>query len=146
MAASPNGYKKNPLRVKNNRPDNITLQPANKSQKKLYDKPDGKLTFDILSSVYLSNTWHDDDQPVHLKISDQNIPISINLDIYGGPEERYCPAGVYEFLQDSETQNMRLQINSQNCIHCKVCDIKNPKQNITWTTPEGGNGPNYTGM
>ncbi|EDM2860578.1 electron transfer flavoprotein-ubiquinone oxidoreductase, partial [Salmonella enterica subsp. enterica serovar Typhimurium] len=86
------------------------------------------------------------DQPVHLKISDQNIPISINLDIYGGPEERYCPAGVYEFLQDSETQNMRLQINSQNCIHCKVCDIKDPKQNITWTTPEGGNGPNYTGM
>ncbi|OLX39464.1 formimidoylglutamase [Salmonella enterica subsp. enterica serovar Heidelberg] len=140
------GIKKIPWRVKNNRPDNITLQPANKSQKKLYDKPDGKLTFDILSSVYLSNTWHDDDQPVHLKISDQNIPISINLDIYGGPEERYCPAGVYEFLQDSETQNMRLQINSQNCIHCKVCDIKDPKQNITWTTPEGGNGPNYTGM
>ncbi|EJY7224710.1 electron transfer flavoprotein-ubiquinone oxidoreductase [Salmonella enterica] len=140
------GIKKIPWRVKNNRPDNITLQPANKSQKKLYDKPDGKLTFDILSSVYLSNTWHDDDQPVHLKISDQNIPISINLDIYGGPEERYCPAGVYEFLQDSETQNMRLQINSQNCIHCKVCDIKDPKQNITWTTPEGGNGPNYTEM
>ena len=110
-----------------------------------YPKPDGVLTFDRLSSVFISNTNHEEDQPVHLTLKDADIPTTINLPVYGGPEQRYCPAGVYEFVQ-SENGEPRLQINAQNCVHCKTCDIKDPTQNINWVTPEGGGGPNYPNM
>ena len=110
-----------------------------------YPKPDGQLTFDRLSSVFISNTNHEEDQPVHLTLKDADIPTAINLPVYAGPEQRYCPAGVYEFVQ-SESGEPRLQINAQNCVHCKTCDIKDPTQNINWVTPEGGGGPNYPNM
>ena len=110
-----------------------------------YPKPDGQLTFDRLSSVFVSNTNHEEDQPVHLTLKDADIPTAINLPVYDGPEQRYCPAGVYEFVQ-SESGEFRLQINAQNCVHCKTCDIKDPTQNINWVTPEGGGGPNYPNM
>ena len=110
-----------------------------------YPKPDGVLTFDRLSSVFISNTNHEEDQPVHLVLKDQAIPTEVNLPVYAGPEQRYCPAGVYEFVDDSEGQP-RLQINAQNCVHCKTCDIKDPLQNIDWVAPEGGGGPNYPNM
>ena len=110
-----------------------------------YPKPDGKLTFDRLSSVFVSNTNHEEDQPVHLTLKDADIPTAINLPVYAGPEQRYCPAGVYEFVE-SESGEPRLQINAQNCVHCKTCDIKDPTQNINWVTPEGGGGPNYPNM
>src|SRR3989344_4549003 len=112
------------------------------------DKPDGKLTFDRLSSVFISNTNHEENQPSHLTLKDASVPVNINLAKYAGPEARYCPAGVYEFVPD-EAQGgsaQRLQINAQNCVHCKTCDIKDPTQNIVWVTPEGGGGPNYSGM
>lgn len=109
-----------------------------------YPKPDGKLTFDRLSSVYLSSTNHEEDQPVHLRLRDEAVPISINLKDYDAPEQRYCPAGVYEILE--EDGEKRLQINAQNCLHCKACDIKDPTHNIVWTTPEGSGGPNYPNM
>jgi electron-transferring-flavoprotein dehydrogenase len=110
-----------------------------------YPKPDGVLTFDRLSSVFISNTNHEEDQPVHLTLKDADIPVAINLPEYAGPEQRYCPAGVYEFVT-SENGEQRLQINAQNCVHCKTCDIKDPTQNINWVTPEGGGGPNYPNM
>ena len=110
-----------------------------------YPKPDGVLTFDRLSSVFVSNTNHEEDQPVHLTLKDADIPTAINLPVYAGPEQRYCPAGVYEFV-DGENGEPRLQINAQNCVHCKTCDIKDPTQNINWVTPEGGGGPNYPNM
>jgi electron-transferring-flavoprotein dehydrogenase len=110
-----------------------------------YPKPDGALTFDRLSSVFVSNTNHEEDQPVHLTLKDADIPTAINLPVYAGPEQRYCPAGVYEFV-DGESGEPRLQINAQNCVHCKTCDIKDPTQNINWVTPEGGGGPNYPNM
>ncbi len=110
-----------------------------------YPKPDGVLTFDRLSSVFISNTNHDEDQPVHLTLKDADIPTAINLPVYAGPEQRYCPASVYEFVE-GEGGAMRLQINAQNCVHCKTCDIKDPTQNINWVTPEGGGGPNYPNM
>ena len=110
-----------------------------------YPKPDGVLTFDRLSSVFVSNTNHEEDQPVHLTLKDADIPTAINLPVYAGPEQRYCPAGVYEFVED-ESGSPRLQINAQNCVHCKTCDIKDPTQNINWVTPEGGGGPNYPNM
>ena len=110
-----------------------------------YPKPDGVLTFDRLSSVFVSNTNHEEDQPVHLTLKDADIPVAINLPEYAGPEQRYCPAGVYEFVT-SEDGEQRLQINAQNCVHCKTCDIKDPTQNINWVTPEGGGGPNYPNM
>jgi electron-transferring-flavoprotein dehydrogenase len=110
-----------------------------------YPKPDGVLTFDRLSSVFISNTNHEEDQPVHLTLKDADIPTAINLPVYAGPEQRYCPAGVYEFVE-SESGEPRLQINAQNCVHCKTCDIKDPTQNINWVTPEGGGGPNYPNM
>ena len=110
-----------------------------------YPKPDGVLTFDRLSSVFVSNTNHEEDQPVHLTLKDADIPTAINLPVYAGPEQRYCPAGVYEFV-DGESGEPRLQINAQNCVHCKTCDIKDPTQNINWVTPEGGGGPNYPNM
>jgi electron-transferring-flavoprotein dehydrogenase len=107
----------------------------------VYPKPDGKITFDRLSSVFLSNTNHEENQPAHLKLKDASVPIAINLELYDAPEQRYCPAGVYEIVEGP-----KLQINAQNCVHCKSCDIKDPMQNIVWTVPEGGGGPNYPNM
>ena len=109
-----------------------------------YPKPDNRITFDKLSSVYLASTNHEENQPAHLTLKDASVPVALNLARYAGPEARYCPAGVYEFI-DSDS-NPRLQINAQNCVHCKTCDIKDPRQNIRWVTPEGGGGPNYTSM
>jgi len=111
-----------------------------------YPRPDGKLTFDRLSSVYISNTNHEEDQPCHLQLRDAEIPVSVNLRLYDAPEQRYCPAGVYEIVEDQESGQPRLQINAQNCVHCKTCDIKDPTQNIRWVTPQGGDGPNYPNM
>ncbi|MES2120977.1 MAG: electron transfer flavoprotein-ubiquinone oxidoreductase [Pseudomonadota bacterium] len=124
--------------------DHATLEPSAKAKPIDYPKPDGVLTFDRLSSVYLSNTNHEEDQPVHLTLKDADIPTAINLPVYAGPEQRYCPAGVYEFVESDD--GPRLQINAQNCVHCKTCDIKDPTQNINWVTPEGGGGPNYPNM
>ncbi len=112
----------------------------------VYEKPDGKITFDRLSSVFISNTNHEEDQPVHLHLKDDNVPILVNLARYDAPEQRYCPAGVYEIVTDEDGKQARLQINAQNCLHCKACDIKDPTQNIEWVTPEGGGGPNYPNM
>ncbi len=125
--------------------DHSTLSYAAKAKPIDYPKPDGVLTFDRLSSVYVSNTNHEEDQPVHLTLKDGDIPTAINLPVYAGPEQRYCPAGVYEFVE-SDDGEPRLQINAQNCVHCKTCDIKDPTQNINWVTPEGGGGPNYPNM
>ena len=125
--------------------DHKTLKEANKSKKIEYPKPDGILTFDKLSSVYISNTNHNENQPCHLKLKDQKIPIEYNLENYDAPEQRYCPAGVYEII-NLEKGTPELQINSQNCVHCKTCDIKDPRQNINWITPEGGGGPRYPNM
>jgi electron-transferring-flavoprotein dehydrogenase len=123
--------------------DHETLKPKSEAQPIAYPKPDGVLTFDRLSSVFISNTNHSEDQPIHLRLKDPALPLR-NLEEYAGPEQRYCPAGVYEFV-DLETKP-RLQINAQNCVHCKTCDIKDPLQNIVWVTPEGGGGPNYPNM
>jgi electron-transferring-flavoprotein dehydrogenase len=125
--------------------DHECLKPAAECQPIQYPKPDGTLTFDRLSSVFLSSTNHAEDQPVHLTLKDANVPVAINLARYAGPESRYCPAGVYEFVK-TEAGEDRLQINAQNCVHCKTCDIKDPTQNIVWVTPEGGGGPNYPNM
>lgn len=111
-----------------------------------YPKPDGKFSFDRLSSVFLSSTNHEENQPAHLTLRNQSVPISYNLAYYDAPEQRYCPAGVYEIIRDDEGENARLQINAQNCVHCKTCDIKDPSQNINWVVPEGGGGPNYPNM
>ena len=127
-----------------NHHDYNTLLPADQAPKINYPKPDGVLTFDRLSSVYLSNTFHEENQPAHLKLRNPQLAIDVNYKLYDSPETRYCPAAVYEIV-DKETQP-RLQINAQNCIHCKTCDIKDPKQNIIWQAPEGGGGPNYQGM
>jgi electron-transferring-flavoprotein dehydrogenase len=125
-------------------PDYKTLELAASSVKPNYPKPDGKLSFDKLSSVFISNTNHEEDQPVHLKLRDAAIPIEQNLPLYAEPAQRYCPAGVYEIV--TTPQGSRFQINAQNCVHCKTCDIKDPAQNINWETPEGGGGPNYPNM
>jgi electron-transferring-flavoprotein dehydrogenase len=109
-----------------------------------YPKPDGTVSFDKLSSVYISNTNHEENQPAHLTLKDDSVPVSVNLNDYDGPEQRFCPAGVYEFIEDAG--NKQLQINAQNCVHCKTCDIKDPTQNINWVVPEGGGGPNYPNM
>lgn len=124
---------------------NESLKPASSCEKISYPKPDGKLTFDILTSVALSGTNHDHDQPPHLKVKDRKVVEDINWKVYAGPESRYCPARVYEYVEDDSGQP-KLQINAQNCLHCKACDIKDPKQNIEWTVPEGGGGPKYTIM
>ena len=124
--------------------DHESLNRAADSPKIEYPKPDGEITFDKLSSVFISNTNHEENQPVHLTLKDPGVPVDVNLALYDGPEERFCPAGVYEFIEDGGAK--RLQINAQNCVHCKTCDIKDPTQNITWTTPEGGGGPNYPNM
>jgi electron-transferring-flavoprotein dehydrogenase len=128
-----------------NRPDHASLKPKKEAKPIEYPKADGVLTFDRLTSVFVSNTNHEEDQPVHLTLKDADIPTAINLPVYAGPEQRYCPAGVYEFV-DGEDGESRLQINAQNCVHCKTCDIKDPTQNINWVTPEGGGGPNYPNM
>ncbi|MGZ5928094.1 MAG: 4Fe-4S dicluster domain-containing protein [Rhizomicrobium sp.] len=124
--------------------DFTTLKKAKDSKPIAYPKPDGKLTFDRLSSVFVSNTNHEEDQPVHLVLRDPSIPIRVNLPDYAEPAQRYCPAGVYEVVEEAGVA--RFQINAQNCVHCKTCDIKDPAQNITWVTPEGGGGPNYSNM
>ena len=126
--------------------DAQSLQPAERFKPIDYPKPDGKLTFDRLSSVFISNTNHEEDQPVHLKLTDDALQNSSEHDVFAGPSTRYCPAGVYEWIEDEAGRAPRFQINSQNCVHCKTCDIKDPNQNITWTTPEGGGGPMYANM
>jgi electron-transferring-flavoprotein dehydrogenase len=127
------------------KPDNTTLKRKDQARPIAYPKPDGVLTFDRLTSVFLSNTNHEEDQPVHLTLKDSTVPVEVNLELYDGPEQRYCPAGVYEFVEEADGRP-RLQINAQNCVHCKTCDIKDPTQNINWVTPEGGGGPNYPNM
>ena len=129
-----------------NTADHTKLKSAAESKPITYPKPDGVLTFDRLSSVFLSNTNHEENQPCHLQLKNAEIPISVNLALYDAPEQRYCPAGVYEIVKDETGNNPRLQINSQNCVHCKTCDIKDPSQNINWVTPQGGEGPIYQGM
>ena len=124
--------------------DHECLEPAAQHKPIVYPKPDGKISFDRLSSVFISNTNHAENQPAHLTLKDATIPVSLNLKTYAGPEQRYCPAGVYEYIEADGQP--RLQINSQNCVHCKTCDIKDPSQNIVWITPEGGGGPNYGAM
>jgi electron-transferring-flavoprotein dehydrogenase len=128
------------------KPDHAKLKPASKYPKIDYPKPDGSVSFDKLSSVFISNTNHEEDQPCHLTLKDASVPIQVNLALYDAPEQRYCPAGVYEIVRDSAGANPRLQINAQNCVHCKTCDIKDPTQNIHWITPEGSGGPNYPNM
>jgi electron-transferring-flavoprotein dehydrogenase len=137
-----------PWTLRHDKPDNESLKPAQQMPAIAYPKYDGVLTFDKLSSVFISNTNHEEDQPSHLQLRDPALAVAVNLAIYDGPEQRYCPAGVYEFIADevSGGAKQRLQINAQNCVHCKTCDIKDPRQNIHWVTPEGGGGPNYSNM
>jgi electron-transferring-flavoprotein dehydrogenase len=125
--------------------DHECLRPASEFQPIEYPKPDGKLTFDRLSSVFISNTNHEENQPIHLTLKDASVPVAVNLARFAGPEQRFCPAGVYEFMKNDDGSD-RLQINAQNCVHCKTCDIKDPTQNIVWVVPEGGGGPNYPNM
>jgi electron-transferring-flavoprotein dehydrogenase len=132
--------------LKHRKSDAAATEHSSKHKPIAYPKPDGVLTFDKSSSVYLSNTNHEEDQPVHLVLKDPSIPIQVNLPEYAEPATRYCPAGVYEVVTDEGGSNPRFQINAQNCVHCKTCDIKDPSQNIDWTTPEGGGGPNYPNM
>ncbi len=134
-----------PFTLKDNSVDHASLKPASACAKIAYPKPDQQLSFDKLSSVFLSNTNHEEEQPCHLQLIDSAIPIKVNLAIYDEPAQRYCPAGVYEIV-GQEAGEPRLQINAQNCIHCKTCDIKDPSQNIRWVTPEGSGGPNYPNM
>ncbi|THG86367.1 electron transfer flavoprotein-ubiquinone oxidoreductase, partial [Pseudomonas sp. A-1] len=134
-----------PLTLHDNKPDHACLKPAAQSTKIDYPKPDGKLSFDKLSSVFLSNTNHEEDQPCHLKLADASIPLAKNLPLFDEPAQRYCPAGVYEIVTQ-ESGEKKFQINAQNCVHCKTCDIKDPAQNITWMTPEGTGGPTYPNM
>ena len=135
---------KAPWTLHHEHPDHLGLRPAAECQPIVYPKPDNVLTFDRLSSVFISNTNHNEHQPAHLTLTDSGVPVAVNLSTYAGPEQRYCPAGVYEYVEESGQP--RLQINAQNCVHCKTCDIKDPKQNIVWVTPEGGGGPNYANM
>jgi electron-transferring-flavoprotein dehydrogenase len=138
------GIRNPPWTIHRQLADYQCLEPASQHQKIDYPKPDNVLTFDRLSSVFLSSTNHDEDQPCHLTLKDASIPVRLNLATYAGPEARYCPAGVYEFVGEGE--DVRLQINAQNCVHCKTCDIKDPSQNIVWVVPQGGSGPNYPAM
>ncbi len=134
-----------PWTLRRSKADHLYLKPASECKPIDYPKPDGKLTFDRLSSVFISNTNHEEHQPAHLTLKDASVPVAINLAKFAGPEARYCPAGVYEYVKNADNSD-RLQINAQNCVHCKTCDIKDPTQNIVWVTPEGGGGPNYAGM
>ena len=126
--------------------DNASLRKASEMPKIAYPKPDNVVSFDRLSSVFLSGTNHEENQPAHLTLKDKSVPIEVNLALYDAPEQRYCPAGVYEIVRDADGKNPRLQINAQNCVHCKTCDIKDPTQNINWVVPEGAGGPNYPNM
>ena len=126
--------------------DHVTLKKADEAPRIEYPKPDGEISFDRNSSVFMSGTNHEENQPAHLTLKDSSVPIAHNLALYEAPEQRYCPAGVYEIVREDDGSNPRLQINAQNCVHCKTCDIKDPSQNITWVTPEGGGGPNYPNM
>jgi electron-transferring-flavoprotein dehydrogenase len=139
------GVKSPPWTIHHTQPDYARFRPAAECPQITYPKPDGSLTFDRLSSVFISNTNHGERQPAHLTLKDASVPVTINLAKYDGPESRYCPAGVYEFVKNADNTD-RLQINAQNCVHCKTCDIKDPTQNIVWVAPEGGGGPNYSGM
>ncbi|QCO17371.1 electron transfer flavoprotein-ubiquinone oxidoreductase (plasmid) [Azospirillum brasilense] len=136
---------KSPWTLHHRHGDHETLKKASEMPKIAYPKPDGVVSFDRLSSVYLSNTNHEEDQPAHLTLKDASVPIAVNLALYDAPETRYCPAGVYEIVRAEDGSDPRLQINAQNCVHCKTCDIKDPTQNINWVVPEGGGGPNYPG-
>ena len=129
-----------------NHADHTALRPASEFRAIAYPKPDGKLTFDRLASVFISNTNHEENQPCHLQLRDPSVPVKLNLATYDAPEQRYCPAGVYEIVREGDGSNPRLQINAQNCVHCKTCDIKDPSQNINWVVPQGGGGPNYPNM
>ncbi len=143
------GFKAPPWTLHRKQADHLYLKPAADCPQIAYPKPDGKITFDRLSSVFISNTNHEEQQPAHLTLKDASVPVNINLARYAGPESRYCPAGVYEYVKTATADGKetdRLQINAQNCVHCKTCDIKDPTQNIVWVTPEGGGGPNYAGM
>lgn len=133
-----------PLTLHNKEPDYASLKPADSCQSITYEKPDNKISFDRLSSVFLSSTNHEEDQPCHLQLKDDSIPVSVNLPKWAEPAQRYCPAAVYEIIDEGEEKKFR--INAQNCVHCKTCDIKDPSQNINWVTPEGGGGPNYSNM
>ncbi len=135
-----------PFTLRDSLPDHATFRPASSSPPIDYPKPDGELSFDRLSSVFLSNTNHEEDQPCHLQLTDADIPIRDNLPKFDEPAQRYCPAGVYEVVRENGEAEPRFQINAQNCVHCKTCDIKDPAQNITWVVPEGGGGPNYPNM
>ena len=136
-----------PWTIHRTKADHESLLPAAQCAPIVYPKPDNELTFDRLSSVFLSSTNHEENQPAHLTLKDASVPVNVNWKIYAGPEARYCPAGVYEFVEDaSNPEGQRLQINAQNCVHCKTCDIKDPTQNIVWVTPEGSGGPNYGNM
>ena len=135
-----------PWTLHHHKTDHECLKLANECPKIVYPKPDGVISFDKLSSVFISNTHHEENQPHHLKLADATIPIRINLPLFDEPAQRYCPAGVFEIVYDADGHNPRFQINDQNCVHCKTCDIKDPEQNITWTVPEGGGGPNYPNM
>ena len=139
------GLKAPPWTIHSTTPDHARLKPAADCPQIIYPRPDNKITFDRLTSVFISNTNHEEHQPAHLTLKDPSIPVSVNLATYAGPESRYCPAGVYEYVKNADNSD-RLQINAQNCVHCKTCDIKDPTQNIVWVTPEGGGGPNYGGM
>jgi electron-transferring-flavoprotein dehydrogenase len=132
--------------LKHGKPDYATLKPASECKPIIYPKPDGVVSFDKLSSVFLSGTNHEEDQPIHLTLKDPSIPIAKNLPMYDEPAQRYCPAGVYEVVRDDSGRNPRFVINAQNCVHCKTCDIKDPAQNINWVTPEGSGGPTYPNM
>jgi electron-transferring-flavoprotein dehydrogenase len=135
-----------PWTLKHPHQDHESIRPADQSQKIAYPKPDGVVTFDKMSSVYLANVSHQEDQPAHLKLADNSLAVGYNLAYYNGLEQLYCPAGVYEYVDDGDSGEPRLQVNFTNCVHCKTCDIKDPKQNITWVVPEGGGGPNYPEM
>ena len=135
-----------PWTLKHGHADHETLEPKTRHKPIDYPRPDGEVSFDKLSSVFSSNTNHEENQPVHLTLKDPAVPITVNLELYDAPEQRFCPASVYEILTDDDGSNPRLQINAQNCVHCKTCDIKDPTQNIVWVAPEGGGGPNYPNM
>ena len=137
---------KEPWTLRSSKPDYASLKPAKECTPIEYPKPDNEISFDLLSSVALSGTNHEGDQPPHLTLRDDTVPVKRNLGIFDGPEQRFCPAGVYEYVPTEDGSGMRLQINAQNCVHCKTCDIKDPSQNINWVVPEGGGGPAYNGM
>ena len=138
------GFKSPPWTIHRHTPDHVRMHAASQVPRIDYPKPDGVITFDRLSSVFVSSTNHEENQPAHLTLRDASVPVAVNLSRYAGPEGRYCPAGVYEFVEHEGAE--QLVINAQNCLHCKTCDIKDPTQNIVWVTPEGGGGPNYAGM